>query len=103
MLKSMGMKNNSIAKIFLTSSSFLIAKGMVIGNILAFIFCIIQSKTHIISLNPSNYFLSYVPINISFGQVIIADIIVYLVIMLLLLIPTRFISTVDPAQTMRIK
>ena len=102
-LKSMGMKNREIAKVFLTTSSFLILRGMVIGNILAFILCFIQAKTHIISLNPSHYLLSYIPIELDIVKILIADVMVYFTILLLLLIPSRFISSVDPAQTIRIK
>ena len=43
LLKSLGMKNKEIAKIFLTTSSFLVLRGMIIGNILAFILCFIQA------------------------------------------------------------
>ena len=51
--------------------------------------------------NPENYFVSFVPIHLNFPLIIVADAISYGLIMLLLLIPTLFISRVDPAQTVR--
>ena len=59
LLKSLGMTDRAIAKVFLSSSAVLTAKGMAIGNALAIIFCLIQSSTHLIKLNPANYFVSF--------------------------------------------
>lgn len=103
LLKALGMTDRAISKVFLSSASVLVLKGMLIGNALAFAFCLIQDKTHVLKLDPSNYFVSYVPVKINVGSVLLADIGSFAVIMLLLLIPTLFISRVDPAQTVRMK
>ena len=103
LLKSLGMTDRSIAKVFLASSAVLVLKGMVLGNALAFLFCFIQDKTHILRLDPENYFVSFVPVHIDFGTVFLADAAVFAAIMLLLLIPSRFISRVDPAETVRVR
>lgn len=103
LFKALGMTDKSISKVFLASSSVLVLKGMLIGNTLAFAFCLLQSKTHMLKLDPSNYFVSFVPVKINVGSVLLADIGSFAVIMLLLLIPTLFISKVDPAQTVRMK
>ncbi len=100
-LKSMGMTDRSIAKVFLKVASVIVLKGMVIGNVLALVFCGIQKWTHLLKLNPENYFVSFVPIHIDIPMVLVADVLSFLVIMLLLLIPCIFISRVDPAQTVR--
>lgn len=103
LLKSLGMTDRAISKVFLSSSAVLVLKGMTIGNLLAFVFCLIQGTTHILHLNPENYFVSFVPVNINWGLVVSADILSFAVIMLLLLIPCIFISRVDPAETVRVK
>lgn len=100
-LKSMGMTDRSIVSVFLRVSSAVVIKGMAIGNALASAFCIIQGRTHLIGLNPENYFVSYVPVSINVMKIAAADIISYLVIMLLLLLPCLFVSGVDPAKTVR--
>lgn len=100
-LKSMGMTDKSISKVFLKVSSNLILKGMAIGNGIALFFCLLQHLTHIIRLNPENYFVSYVPVSVNIQTIIAADIVAYVLIMLLLLIPCKFISKVDPAKTVR--
>ena len=103
LLKTLGMTDRSIAKVFLSSSAVLTIKGMAIGNALAIIFCIVQSTTHILKLNPVNYFVSFVPVHPDFGLILAADIIAFAAIMLLLLIPCLFISKVDPAETVRVR
>ena len=103
LLKALGMTDKAISKVFLSSSAVLLLKGMAIGNVLAFLFCFIQEKTHFLKMNPENYFVSFVPVDVNVGAVIAADAISFAVILLLLLIPTIFISKVDPAQTVRVK
>lgn len=103
LLKALGMTDRSISKVFLSSSAVLVAKGMLCGNALALLFCIIQQKTHILKLDPENYYVSFVPVNVDFGLILSADLISFAVIMLLLLIPCMFIARVDPAETVRVK
>lgn len=102
-LKSMGMTNKSISKVFLAASARLVSVGMLIGNVLAMLICIIQKTTHILKLNPENYYVSFVPVNIDLVQILMADALSFVAIMLLLLIPCLFISKVDPAQTVRVR
>ena len=103
LLKALGMTDKAISKIFLSSAAVLVLKGMVVGNALAFLFAVIQNTTHILKLNPENYFVSYVPVDVDFAAVLTADVLSFVVIMILLLVPALFISKVDPAQTVRVK
>lgn len=103
LLKSLGMTDRAISKVFLSSSAILVAKGMLAGNALAILFCIIQDTTKVLRLNPENYFVSFVPVKLDFGMILTADILAFVLIMLLLLIPCLFISKVDPADTVRVR
>ena len=102
-LKSMGMTDKAISKVFLAASARLVSVGMLIGNVLAMLICIIQKTTHILKLNPENYYVSFVPVDIDLLQILMADTLSFVAIMLLLLIPCLFISKVDPAQTIRVR
>lgn len=103
LLKSLGMTDKAISKVFLSSSAVLVLKGMTAGNLLAILFCIIQGTTHILGLDPENYFVSYVPVDLDLGMIALADAVSFSVIMVLLLIPCLFIARVDPAETVRVK
>ena len=100
-LKSLGMTDRSIAKVFLKVASVIVLKGLLIGNALALLLCGIQKWTHVLKLNPENYFVPFVPVHLNLPGVLVADVVSFLVIMLLLLIPCMFIARVDPAQTVR--
>lgn len=100
-LKSLGMTDKAIAKVFLRVASVIVFKGMLVGNGIALLLCGIQKWTHVIKLNPENYFVPFVPVSLNLPAVLAADLLSWLVIMLLLLIPCLFISRVDPAQTVR--
>lgn len=102
LLKSLGMDDRRIAKVFLISASSAVLKGMVIGNAVALLLCAIQGTTHMLRLDPANYFLPYVPVHIDLPLFLLADIAAYLAIMLLLLIPSLFITKIDPAKTVRV-
>ncbi len=103
LLKSLGMTDRSISKVFLSSSAVLVLKGMAWGNGIAFIICMIQDMTHVLRLNPENYFVSYVPVNLDFAAILAADAVAFAVIMVLLLLPCLFIAKVDPAETVRVR
>ncbi|MBQ5528705.1 MAG: ABC transporter permease [Bacteroidales bacterium] len=101
LLKALGMKDKKISEVFLRVASNVVLKGMLIGNLIGFGICAIQSTTHLLKLNPENYFLSYVPVQLNVPLILAADLLAYLLIMALLLIPVLFVSRVDPAKTVR--
>ena len=103
LLKSLGMTDMSISKVFLSSSAVLVLKGMAVGNAAGVLFCLIQGATHVLRLNPENYFVSYVPVHLDLMAILAADAAAFAVIMLLLMVPSLFISKVDPAQTVRVR
>ncbi len=103
LLKALGMTDRAIAKVFLTTSSSVILRGMVLGNLIAFALCLVEHLTHLIKLNPVNYFVSFVPVHINVWAVLLADLVAYIVIMLLLLLPSLYISRIDPSKTVAVK
>jgi len=100
-LKAMGMTDKGISSVFLRVSSSLVLKGMAIGNGIALLLCLLQSWTHLLKLDPENYFISFVPMHVNIPMILLADVLSYLVIMGLLQLPCMFISKVDPAKTVR--
>ena len=101
-LKSLGMTDRKIAGVFLSAASSLVLKGMLFGNIAAVVLCLIQKYTHILKLDPANYFVPFVPVHLDPGLILAADAVSYAVIMLFLLLPSLFISKVDPARTVSV-
>ena len=100
-LKTLGMGNRAIAGVFLRVGARTAAVGMAAGNALALLFCLVQGTTHWIRLNPENYFVSFVPVHVNLPGILLADAAAFAGILLLLLLPTLFITRVDPAQTVK--
>jgi lipoprotein-releasing system permease protein len=100
LLKALGANNSKIKKIFIYQSFFLILKGMIIGNIIAGIICYLQYKFEIIKLDQSSYFITYVPINFSFGIIVITNLFCFALILFSMYLPTLLVSNIDPAKTL---
>jgi len=102
LLKTMGMQFKDIARTFLMASGSLVLRGMLIGNVLGIGLCLVQQFTHILTLDPENYFLSFVPVAINPVWILCCDVIAFVAIMLILLVPCRFISKVDPSRSVAV-
>ena len=100
-LKAMGANDFSIRKIFLYVSSFLILRGMIIGNIIALIFCFIQYYFHVFKLDPESYYVDTVPIYLNPTYIILLNIGTFIVSMLMLILPSYLTAKINPAQTIR--
>jgi len=100
-LKTMGMEDGAIGKVFVRSGAVAAFKGMLWGNALALLFCLVQGTTHLIPLDPENYFVSFVPVHVSVPAIILADAAAYAGILLLLWLPARLIARIDPSKTVK--
>lgn len=103
LLKSLGMRDSSIHRIFLYRAMMIISRGMLAGNLIAFILLLLQQRFKIIGLDPENYFVKYVPVHIDWYKMVTVNITAFLLIILLLYIPSRFISNISPDKSLRIK
>lgn len=101
LLKSLGMRDVKIMNVFMTKAAGTVLKGMLIGNLVAFAFCYIQNATHLIKLDPKNYFVSYVPVHLNMMDVITADAVAFVAIMGLLIFPSLFVLRIDPSKTIK--
>ncbi len=102
-LKALGMKNSGIKKVFLAKSSSIVLTGLLIGDVIAIGLLLLQKHFKILSLNPANYFIDHVPVDISWWSILAADVISFIAIMAILLIPCHFISKIQPAKTIKVR
>ena len=100
-LKTLGMDNRSIGRLFVRIGAEAVLKGMLIGNAVALLFCLIQGTTHLIPLDPVNYFVSWVPVRVNLLWILGADAVAFAGILLLLWIPSRVVARIDPARTVK--
>jgi lipoprotein-releasing system permease protein len=100
-LKALGSRNISIRKVFFYKASYLILRGLLWGNIIGLSLCIIQKKFEIISLNPENYYLTTVPINLNFLHLFLINAGAMIIILAFLILPSMLISRISPSKTIR--
>lgn len=100
-LKALGANNWSIRNIFLNFSVFLIGKGMLYGNIIGLLLSYIQYQFHVIKLDPSTYYVGYVPIEMNWGIYILLNICTFIVSVLMLIGPSYLIAHIHPAKSIR--
>ncbi len=100
-MKAMGASNWSIRKIFLIQAAFLIMKGMFYGNLIGLSLCFLQHFFGLISLNPEVYYLSKVPVELSFISWSILNIVTLIVCLSALIIPSVVITRISPTKAIR--
>ncbi|MCR9171757.1 MAG: FtsX-like permease family protein [bacterium] len=100
-LKSIGATNWKIQKIFLIQASFLIGRGMLIGNVIGLGICFAQKWYGIIPLDPKVYYLNQVPIELNFWHWLFLNIGTLLVCVIALTIPSRVISRISPVKAIK--
>ncbi|HBL77470.1 MAG: ABC transporter permease [Bacteroidetes bacterium GWF2_42_66] len=100
-LKSLGQPDWSIRKVFLYLSGMLISRALVWGNLLGIVLCLLQQHFHIIQLDPATYYVSAVPINFSLFHLFLLNIGTIIVTILMLIVPTWFITRISPEKTVR--
>lgn len=100
-LKSLGMNNNSVRRIFANMSAVIVAKGLTIGNIVAIALIIIQKYTGVIKLDQSAYFVNQVPVSIGVIEILTINIIFAVVILFLLFAATGIVSHIKPSEAVK--
>ncbi len=102
-LKSIGASNRTIVRIFLYNGLFLILKGMLWGNCIAFALLLLQKYFHFIPLNPSAYYVSEVPVHFDFVHILVLNICTLCINLLFLILPALAVAKVDAAKTVKFK
>ena len=100
-LKALGENNTSIRKIFLYISFFLIGKGMIWGNVIGIVLCLVQSYFRVVKLDPSVYYLDAVPIDLTVFSIVLLNIGTLAAAMLMMLGPSYLITKIHPAKSIR--
>ncbi len=103
MLKALGISNISVMKIFLYNAVYLVGIGLVLGNILGLGLGYLQQYTQVFKLDQTNYYLSYVPIEIHFTDVLLLNVATVVICFLVLIIPSMLVSRISPLKAIRFK
>jgi lipoprotein-releasing system permease protein len=100
-LKSLGMTNWSLRKIFLYHSFFLILKGMLWGNFIGLTICALQYFFHIVPLDPESYYTATVPIAFNWLFIILLNVGTLIASLLMMIGPSFLITKISPVEIIR--
>ena len=100
-LKAQGMDNGTLRKVFLWVALFLTGKGILWGNLIGLAFCLVQWKWHIISLDPANYYLEWVPIHLTLPMFILINVGTIIITLLVLIGPSALVARIAPTKAIQ--
>ncbi len=101
LLKAIGARDSQLSKIFLFLAMRIILVGLFLGNLFGLSFAFIQKYFGIIKLNESAYYLNTVPIEINPTHILLLNICSFIVCLLILILPAKFISKIHPIKTIK--
>lgn len=101
LVKSMGMSNASVRKIFFYVSVKLLARGLIIGNVIGIGAVLIQYFTHLIKLNSDTYYVDFVPVIFNVGYIVLLNLGIIVSCMLMMFFPTLILTRLTPIRTLR--
>lgn len=101
MLKAMGASGGLIRSIFVYNGINLLVKGLLLGNLLGIGLCYLQDTFKIIRLNPEDYYMSFVPISWHWDVVLVLNLLTFMMVTIVLLIPTAIVFRITPIKAIR--
>ena len=100
-LKALGARDRMVRRIFVYSGMRLVIKGLILGNVIGLLFSFIQHQYRLIPLDPTNYYMSFVPIEFNWMVILLLNILVFTLVSIILILPTVFITRINPIKAIR--
>ena len=100
-LKALGARNGQVVKVFLYKGVSMVLPGLIIGNLVGLGLAFIQLKTGLITLPEETYYMSTVPLDISWDLIIALNGGTLVITMLMLLIPAVMVRFITPVKAIR--
>lgn len=100
-LKALGATNGTVRKTFLWFATFIIGRGMLLGDIIGIGIVLLQKRTGMVSLDPSTYYVSTAPMELNIPLIVLINIATLLISIFVLIAPSYLIAHIHPAKSMR--
>lgn len=101
MLKTLGASNGQIRTIFINYTLMIMIPGLVFGNLIGYSFLLIQKYFGIIKLNPENYYIGVVPVDLNPVYIMAISLGILLVSAIALILPSYLISKISPVKAIK--
>jgi len=100
-MKALGANNSLMRRTFLYYASFIVLRGLLYGNLLAFLLVAIQKTTGVVRLNPIDYYVDRVPLLVNWSYIAVIDFCTLIISVIALLLPCLIVSGIHPARSIR--
>ena len=100
-LKAMGATNTKIRNVFLYFAGFIIVRGLLIGDVVAIGLLLIQQKYGLIHLDPANYYVETVPVEINLWAIVLVNVGTLVLTILALVLPSYMVSRIQPSKAIK--
>ena len=101
-LKALGSPNWSIRKVFLYNAAYLIGIGLLWGNVIGLGLIWFQHTSRFLKFpNSEEYYIDYIPVQISGFAILVLNVGVLLLCLLMLLLPSYIITKITPVKAIK--
>ena len=100
-MKALGARNSQVRRLFLGLAMLIILRGIVLGNVLAFVLIFLQKQFGIVSLDPEIYYVESVPVLVNWLWVAGIDVGALVLCSLAMVVPSFVVSHILPARSIR--
>ncbi|MEY8759612.1 ABC transporter permease [Chryseobacterium tongliaoense] len=101
LLKTLGASNAQIRATFINYTLIIMIPGLLYGNFIGLGLILLQKFFGIIKLNPENYYVSTVPVDLNPVAIISISLGILLISALALIIPSYLISKISPVKAIK--
>ena len=103
LMKAIGARNWQIRKVFILQSLYILLKGLIIGNLIAFAIIALEHYTGIIALDAESYYVDHVPCALNFWHFAAVDLGTLVLMTIMMTLPSLAIGLMQPAKVMGFK
>lgn len=101
LLKALGARNRQLRTIFVMQAAHILARGLLIGNLVGLGLLAAQQRWAFVRLNPEDYYIDHVPVSLSLSIVLIVNVVTVAVTIAMMLGPSAIIARMNAGESAR--
>lgn len=100
-LKALGARNLLIRRVFLYNAAYITGKGLLIGNGIGILLCLLQLWFGFFKLPQESYFMSVVPVNLNVLHILALNFGTLVLCTLMMIVPSFIVTRISPVKAIR--